>query len=177
MGEDAVVQLSAMCLAKKYLIAKDLLIYVYRERATSLTHNPDAAKSIGSFIIMWTSMKKVLDKVHELDNNRLLKEMCFKDSFELISKILVLPCYNSATISPELDNSIYETLLPTFGENTTIVKYLFHYLNIRWQQTNVLTQQVNFLLQHLRQREEELQKQNQLIEQVRNLLEQNNAKN
>ncbi len=168
-GEDRVFQLAAMCFAKKYFVAKDLFFYVYRLHSGSLTHNPDIGKYFTSMLIVSEGMKKILDKVPELDDKRILKEQCMLPTFEVLLKFLATPFYDGKSVSSKLDAAVYETMLPIFGVNTTIAKYFFHKLN-------TLQQQANNFVQLLNKRETQFQKQTRLIEQLKNLMSQYDSK-
>ncbi len=78
------------------------------------------------------------------------------------------PFYNDINIPLELDSAAYESLLPIFGENTTIVKYLFHGCNIMWRQSKILAHQ-NYIIQ---QQENKIKQQDQLIKGFKRLLNQ-----
>ena len=112
----------------------------------------------------------MMKKIPEIADNRLIKEQCVIQIWEILFRDHARPLYNGANISPELDQAVYETMLPIFGENTTLVKYLFHGFNQMWRQANILAQQ-NYLL---RQKDELIQQQSKLLEQMNTLLAQQN---
>ncbi len=114
--------------------------------------------------------EKLINRVPEIANDRFLKEQCMIESFEVVLRDRIRPLYNGAQIPAELDQAVYETMLPMFGENTTLVKYLFHGFNTMWRQANILAQQ-NYLL---RQKDELIANQSKLLEQMNALLAQQN---
>ena len=166
LGEDQVFNVGILCFAKRYLMWRDA-IYIYRFRTESASHKADVEMGIKSMPVVASHMKKILDKIPELDDKRILKEQCIIQTWEALFRDHARPLYNGINISPELDQSVYDTMLPIFGENTTLVKYLFHGFNTMWRQTNLLAQQ-NYLL---RQRDDLINQQKILLEQMNVLLE------
>lgn len=164
--EDQILHLACMCFAKRYFILNDT-IYIYRIRENSLMHNVNVAYGIKSMPLIAEYMQKSLDKIPSLDGNRILKEQCIIQTLDAALRDHARSLYNGTNIPVELDNKVYEAMLPIFGENTTLVKYLFHGFNNMWRQANIISQQ-NYLL---RQREDLIQQQNKLIEQLKRLLD------
>ncbi len=163
--DDFLVAFSAILYAEKYYFFKEAL-YVYRGRKDSVTRSPNINKGLETILDVVDTMIKVMKKIPELSDQRIIKEQCIAQAFEYIFPSHFIPFYNGVNVSPELDKAVYENLLPIFGGNTTLVKYLFHGFNTMWRQASILSQQVYLL----RQREELFQKQNKLIEQLRELL-------
>ncbi len=159
-----------MCLAKKYFLAKDLLFYVHRLTPNSLTRKPNIKSCVESMAILSEQMTKILDKIPELEGNRLFKEQCIIPSFDVIFKILSYPFYDGRDIPLELENLVYEALLPIFGEKTIIVKYFFHGFHVKHRQAEIFVELLN-------QRENSFQRQTQLIGQMKNLLNQYDSNN
>ena len=167
LADDQVVHLAALCFAKKYLMVNDP-IYIWRIRTESQSHKADIEIGIKSLPIIVENMKKILDRIPVLDNNRFLKEQCTIQTLDALLRDHARPLYNGVNIDPKLDEAVYNTLLPIFGENTTLVKYLFHGFNTMWRQANILAGQ-NYLLQ---QRDELIKQQNKILEQMNLLLAQ-----
>ena len=167
LSEDQVFALALMCLAKKYFMLDDA-VYIYRKRENHLGRAPKYSYGADSLVVIQNSIKKILDKIPELDNNRIFKEQCAIKMFEVLLRDYARHFYDGINISPEMDKIIYDALLPIFGENTALVKYLFHGYNTMWRQTNILATQ-NYLL---RQRDELIKQQNKILEQMNVLLAQ-----
>ena len=167
LSEDQAFALELMCLAKKYFMLGDA-VYVYRKRGNHLGRAPKYSFGVDSLVVAQNSIIKMLSKVPELDNNRIFKEQCVIQMFEVLLRDYARHFYDGISISPEMDQIIYDALLPIFGENTTLVKYLFHGFNTMWRQANILAGQ-NYLLQ---QRAELIKQQNKILEQMNLLLAQ-----
>ena len=144
------------------------VVYIYRIRPESSAHKADIIKGLQSMSILMHDMKKILDETPSLNDKKIFKEHIIIKTWEKILNRLIRPLYDGNNISSKLDQEVYETMLPIFGENTPLVKYLFHGFNNMWRQANILAHQ-NYLL---RQREELLNQQNKLIEQLKRLLDQ-----
>ena len=170
-AEDRLILFEAMFFAKKFLIMHDA-VYIYRVRTNSLSHPTgglSCSETLKSMIFFTNRMEKIMNELPDIADNRILRDMIVA---KMMESLLNNNGYNGANIPIELDKAVYETLLPIFGENTTLVKYLFHGYNNMWRQANILTQQNYFL----RQREGVIQKQNKLIEQMKRLLNQYDEK-
>ena len=170
-SEDHAVLFDALCFAKKYLMLRDS-VTIFRVRKESLSHKADTGYGIKGMLILMNRITAAFKKVPVLKDNRFLKDQCIMQSLEVCIRDHARPLYNGVNIPIELDKTVYETLLPIFGENTTLVKHLFHGYNNMWRQANILAQQNYFL----RQREGVIQKQNKLIEQMKRLLNQYDEK-
>ncbi|MBR5913915.1 MAG: glycosyltransferase family 2 protein [Selenomonadaceae bacterium] len=169
MAQDQPFALEALCLAKNYFMLKDNS-YIYRHHSESVVHSPRIdkfGKVIKSIKAIFNYEAQMAKKIPILDENRILREQCLIQTFEAIFRDHIRPLYDGENIPIELDNAIYEEMLPIFGENTTLVKYLFHGFNNTWWQANIFAQQ-NYLL---RQREDLIQQQNKLIKQLKRLLD------
>ena len=166
-GEDHVFLFETMIFAKRYFLFRDS-VYIWRVRKNSTWHTLNVEKSINSMVMVAENFERIFNKVPKLKNNRNLKERCLIESFEVFLRDIVRPLYNGINIDPKLDQAVYDTLLPIFGENTTLVKYLFHGFNTMWRQANILAGQ-NYLLQ---QRDELIKQQNKILEQMNLLLAQ-----
>ena len=164
--EDQIVHLRGICLAKKYFMLREAF-FIYRVRTESSSHKADVEMGIKSMPVVASHMKKILDKIPALDDKRILKEHCIIQTWEALLRDHARPLYNGVNIPPELDQAVYDALLPIFGENTTLVKYLFHGFNTMWRQANLLATQ-NYLLQ---QRDDLIKQQKILLEQMNVLLE------
>ena len=168
--EDMPISFEALCYAKKYLMFRDA-IYIWRQRSNSLSNKTDFNRFklyVKSFMEISNFMAEVMEKIPALKNNRILKEQSALQIVDYIFPHRTVPFYNGAHISAELDNAVYEAMLPTFGENTTMAKYFFHGFNAMYQQANILSQQMRLL----QKRETVYQKQEKLIEQLKKLLDQ-----
>ena len=165
-SSDHHVIVAALCFAKKYLMVHGVAT-VYRVRPESIMHNTKITLAIKTLPVFVRCYKKIFDKVPELNGNDALKEQCLIKSLDNALQKHARPLYNGVNIDAKLDKEVYEALLPIFGENTTLVKYLFHGYNNMWRQANILAQQ-NYLL---RQREDLIKQQNKLIEQLQKLLD------
>lgn len=169
-ADDVPIAFAGICFAKKYFMLRDA-VYIWRQCSKSLSHSkdiPQLCNSVKSLPVLFLAMEKLMDKIPEISQNRFIFEQCIIQIWEILFRDHARPLYNGANIPIELDNAVYETMLPIFGKNTTLVKYLFHGFNTMWRQANILAQQ-NHLLQ---QRENLFQQQNQLIEQMKKLLDQ-----
>ena len=71
--------------------------------------------------------------------------------FDNLSAENILPFYGNPNIPPELDTAVYQTFLPTFKENTSLMKYFFHGFNITRRQNNFLAMQNKFLVNRINQ--------------------------
>ena len=174
-SEDNIFHLMCMCLAKKYLIFRDV-VYVYRVHSDSYMHKAKIRLGVRSLPVTTIHIKDFLDKIQSLDSNRILKEQCIIQVLEAHLRDHARPLYDGINIPIELDKAVYETLLPVFGENTTLVKYLFHGYNNMWRQAQVFANQRNYLAQQnhlLQQRINLITQQNNLISQI-NPSQQNN---
>ena len=166
-SEDHPFLIAGMCFAKKYLMLRAAFT-VYRVRDESLSHNKNISYGIKSLSVLIKSYKNILDRVPQLKDERIFKEQCIQKSLDNALKIHARSFYSGLNIDKKLDTEVYETMLPIFGENTTLVKYLFHGFNVMCQQANSLSQQ----LHSLQKRETVYQKQEKLIEQLKKLLDQ-----
>lgn len=166
-GEDHVFLLETMILAQRYFFCRDA-VYIWRVRKNSTWHTLSVEKSINSIVMVAENFERIFNKIPKLKNNRNLKEQCLLESFEVFLRDRFRPFYNGVNIPQELDQVVYDTLLPIFGENTILVKYLFHGFNTMWRQANILATQ-NYLL---RQRDELIKQQNKILEQMNLLLSQ-----
>ena len=144
--QDQVVHLAGMCFAKKYLMLNEA-VYIYRVHQLSTSHKVNVVKGIKSLPIIYETMKNYLDKTPALNGLKRLKEQCIIQSLEVCFRDHARPLYNGANTPIELDKAVYETLLPMFGENTTIVKHLFHGYNNMWRQAQIFAVQRNYLAQ------------------------------
>ena len=173
--EDQIIHFYGMCFAQKYLMVRDA-IYIYRVRPKSLSHKPDVEIAIKSMIIVIKHFKKIFYKIPEIRDNRYLMKQCCASTLEATLRDIVRPFYDGMNIPPELDQKVYETMLPIFGENTTLVKYLFHGFNTMWRQANNLAIQNHFLLHKeklLKEQKNLLEKISQLVNSNENLIHQN----
>ena len=176
-ADDVPIAFAGICFAKRYLMLRDAF-YIWRIRDQSLSHSKTVTQlcnSLTSLPILFNSVTELMSKIPEIVDNRILKEQCIIQIWEILFRDHVRPLYDGVNIPIELDNEVYEAMLPIFGENTTLVKYLFHGFNNMWRQANILAMQRNFFaqqVQSLQQREKVIQKQTQLIEQMKKLLEQ-----
>ena len=168
LPDDQIVHIACMSFAKKYLMVRDAF-YIYRFYNQSWSHTPDIELGVNSMSIIINHVKNLFNKLPELSNNRLLCEKCIATMLEATLRDTTRALYDGVNISPELDQKVYETMLPIFGENTTLVKYLFHGFNTMWRQANTLAQQ-NHLL---RDREKLLQQQKNLLEKISQLINSN----
>ena len=175
--EDMPVGFKALCFAKKYLILRDAF-YIWRDHPDSLSHLNDLHKLkiyVKSAIEISRTIKEVMEKFPVLKENRNLVEQSALKITNYILPCHTGPFYNGADIPIELDNTVYEALFPTFGENTMLVKYLFHGYNNMWRQAQVFAAQRNYLARQnhlLQQKLDELTaKQEDLNIQLQELLE------
>ena len=145
-SEDQMLHLAAMCSAKKYFMLRDS-IYIYRVLKNSSSHKADVTMGIKSMSAIAEYMKKTLDKIPELNGNRHLKEQCIIQSLEVALRAYARPFYDGVNVPAELDNAVYKSLFPIFGENTTLVKHLFHGYNNMWRQAQIFAVQRNYLAQ------------------------------
>ena len=172
--EDMSVAFEALCFAKKYLMLHDA-VYIWRKRSNSCSSMTDFNRfklCVKSFVEIPNAIEKVMNKIPALKDNRTLKEQSALQIIGYVFPGRIVPFYNESNITAELDNAVYEALVPIFNENTTMAKYFFHGFNTMWRQANILAQQ-NY---HLRQREDLITKQSKLIEQLRLLLDQYDRK-
>ncbi len=168
--EDMSISFEALCYAKKYLMFREA-IYIWRQRSNSLSNKTDFNRFklyVKSFMEISNFMSEVMEKIPALKNNRILKEQSALQIVDYIFPHRTVPFYNGAHISAELDNAVYDAMVPIFGANTTLAKYLFHGFNAMFQKANSLSQQVRLL----QKREAVYQKQDKLIEQLKKLLDQ-----
>ena len=166
-SEDHPFIIAGMCFAKKYFLLRDALT-IYRVHEKSLMHNTNVSYCIRSMPVLVKSYIEILDRVPQLKGKDFLKEQCIIVSLDNILSKHARPLYDGLKIDKKLDAEVYESMLPIFGENTIMVKYLFHGFNAMYKQVGNLSRQ----LETLRKREELFKKQNQLIEQLKNLLNQ-----
>lgn len=166
-SEDHPVIIAGMCFAKKYFILREAFT-IYRVRKESLMNNTNVSYCIRSMPVLVKSYREILDKVPQLNGKDFLKEQCVLVSLDNILNKHARPLYNGLNIDKKLDTEVYESMLPIFGENTIMAKFLFHGFNAMWRQASNLSRQ----LQALRKREELFKKQEKLIEQLKNLLNQ-----
>lgn len=171
-GEDVPVAFAAMCFAKKYFMLRDS-VYIWRQLEESLSHQKNLAQlrnCIFSISKCAVQISEYILRIPQIRDNRILREQCMIQSITNHFHEVIFPLYNSGQVSPELDQAVYEALLPIFGENTTLFKYFFHGFNTMWRQVNILAQQ-NHLL---RQKDELIAKQSKLLEPMNALLAQQN---
>ena len=145
-SEDNIFHLMCMCVAKKYLMIRDA-INIYRVHSSSYMHKAKIRLGVRSLPVAAIRTKNFLDTIPSLNGNRILKEQCIIQILEAHLRDHARPLYNGANTPIELDNAVYETLLPIFGENTTLVKHLFHGYNNMWRQAQIFAGQRNYLAQ------------------------------
>ena len=145
-AEDRLILFEAMFFAKKFLIMHDA-VYIYRVRTNSLSHPTgglSCSETLKSMIFFTNRMGNIMNKFPPFADNRILRDMIVA---KMMESLINNNGYNGSNIPIELDKAVYETLLPMFGENTTIVKHLFHGYNNMWRQAQIFAEQRNYLAQ------------------------------
>ena len=145
-ADEKIFMLAAMCFAKKFLCIRDS-ICIKRLRP----HTSDIIAAINVMPIVSKCVEEILSKVPELEHNRTFKDQCLMKNFDDISAENILPFYGNPNIPPELDTAVYQTLLPTFKENTLLMKYFFHGFHVMRRQNYSLTMQNKFLVNRINQ--------------------------
>ena len=144
--EAKLFNLAAMCFAKKYLSIRDA-VYVKR----ILQRQPNILEAINAMPTVTKCVEEILNKVPAIEHNRAFKDQCLMEILDNLSTNNILPFYANTNIPPELDQAVYQILLPTFKENTALMKYFFQGFNVMRRQNYFFAMQNNLLVNRINQ--------------------------
>ena len=166
ISEDEPFSFAVCCLAPKYYVLRDA-IYVYRRHESSTMNHFDMkrfSKGLNGILVGTRYIKELMNSVPELAYDRVAQESLMSVFLDRFFSSHIFPFYDGESISADLDNRVFEALLPVFRENTTLVKYLLHLSNIWHRHFLAAVQQNQALAAQFQQLQENLR-----TEQLKNL--------
>ena len=156
ISEDELFSFELFCKVEKFYIIKDAF-YIYRRHQNSIMKKYDAdrlKKGVSSLVVATNYLKQKMEFIPQTSNNPQLQDEVISRMFDSLNGNHVVPFYNGQNINPQMNEIIFNEFLPTFKENTFLVKHLLNLTNTFQKKTSILAQQANALFkenQQLRQ--------------------------